>query len=507
MLSASIAQNESGIANLTKGRVRTERALGRMAARNSASRQTASAGVGMDVAKTGRTHRQFAYISGVTASADRQMSMTNLGKLRELCRAHDRNSALISGILNRALDNIFGDSFSFVPNTKDADLNSAAKAYIERRMKADACDAAGVSDFLTMCRTSIRGVWNDGDSMLVFRPDGSMIPFEADQIVNPSGRPAGPDSTIVMGVEMNRLGRPLKYHVSQRPESGKRTTTKTVSPSNVLFPAYRTRHGQTRGWSYLGACMSIFERLDGFIDWETFAAELNARATMKITRQLSEETPDGTETNKDTDTNSTFSKVEKMEGGEVFDLLDGEDIAFVESARPGPEFSNYITTVARIVGAAVGFPLELLMLDFSKTSWSSGRLGMEEARRTFRYWQRFAGVTITEPWYDRQIRRGIATGELAADERLFNHTTHWATWPYIQPLQAAQANQIQIANRTKTRSEVIREQNKTPEEVFDESEAEEKDLARRGIPAHIIPQAEPIDTGGNSGGNTDNPEQ
>lgn len=490
----NIAQNGSDASALTadiKSRPfdRTTRALTRMAAR-SPYNQSSSAGIGMDVAGSDRTRRRFAHIAGLYASADRQMQYTNLGKLRELCRAHDRQSALISGILNRALDNIFGDSFGFIPDTGDDGLNVAAKAYIDRRMEAKYCDAAGVDDFVTMGRTSIRGVWTDGDSLLVFRPDGSMIPFEADQILNPRDKPTTGSSTI-LGVETDSLGRHLKYHVSQRPEYGRTAITRAVNPSNCLFPAYRTRHRQRRGLPYLAAAMSIFERLDGFIDNETFAAELNARSAVKITMPPTEDDPDGVEANEDTATNDTFSKVQKMEGGEVFQCLPGEDIGMVESTRPGPMFDTYIITVARIVGAAVGFPLELTLLDFSKTSWSSGRLGMEEARRTFRFWQRFADVHICNPWYRRQITRGVATGELPADDRLYLHRSNWTKWPYIQPQQAAMANQIQMANRTKSISACIREQGEDPDAVFAEIASDNEKLAKLGVPPQTLPTALP----------------
>jgi len=507
---ASIDATAGVLASAPTGPSRAAGALARMAARSSAARQNASAGIGHDVSRSDRTRRRFSYISGLYASADRQIAMTNLPKLRELCRAHDRNSALISGILNRALDNIFGDAFGFIPNTGDTDLNAIVKEYIDRRMTAEHCDAAGVDDFVAMARTSVRGVWTDGDSLMVFRPDGSMIPFEADQILTPRDFSKGPGrdrnetkNSIVMGVEKSRLGRHLRYHVSQRPETGKETETKAVRPENCIFPSFRTRHRQTRGLPYLASAMSIFERLDGFIDSETFAAELNARTALAINKAPSEDDPDGVTANDDPATSDTFSKLQKIESGQIIEGQPGETIGMVESMRPGPQFEPYIVVVARIVGAAVGMPLELVLLDFSRTSWASGRLSMDEARRTFRFWQKFSDVHICDPWYKRQITRGIATGELPADDRIYKKRTHWATWPYIQPQQAATANQIQIANRTKSISECIREQNRDPETVFNESADDFNTLRELGIPPQMLPQGVAEGASG-SGGDEDN---
>ena len=142
--------------------------------------------------------------------------------------------------------------------------------------------------------------------------------------------------------------------------------------------------------------------------------------------------------------------------------------------------------MARIVGAALGFPLELLLLDFSKSSWSSSRTSLQEARRTFRWWQRFAENRICRPWYRWQIGRGIALGELPPDGRLHLMRPKWPGWSYVNPKQEAEANQIQRANATKSISQIIRERGDDPQEVFDELEADYKELARRAIPVGTV---------------------
>lgn len=102
-----------------------------------------AAGTGFEITTPSRSRRAFGLIAGMMASADRHLTKHTLGQLREMCRMHDRQSSLFSGLLDRALDNIFGANFDFIPSTGDSELNKKAKDYIHRQMERQRCDAAG----------------------------------------------------------------------------------------------------------------------------------------------------------------------------------------------------------------------------------------------------------------------------------------------------------------------------------------------------------------------------
>ncbi len=60
--------------------------------------------IGYEVTQSSRTRRGYAVVASMLSAADKHIS--SLGKLRELCRMHDRQSGLFSGMINRGLDNI-----------------------------------------------------------------------------------------------------------------------------------------------------------------------------------------------------------------------------------------------------------------------------------------------------------------------------------------------------------------------------------------------------------------
>jgi len=445
--------------------------------------RAASSGVGFEIATSARTRKALGVLAGIAASADRHQSKHTLGMLREICRAYDRQSSLFSGILDRALDNIFGANFDFVPITGDKELNKQVKGFVVEKMEASVCDATGVRDFVEIAKTAIRAIWNDGDCLLAKRKDGTLLAFEADQIISPSAS----GGRIVLGVELNDLNRHIAYYVQQRNTRGdygsigrSDFTTARVPAQYALMPAYRKRFGQTRGIPFLAATLAAFDRTNNYLDYESLAAEINAMQGLKIKRAPTENDLPGVEEN--SDTTSTFEKLQKLEAGMIFDLLPGEDVDMFGSERPGSNFEPYIVTCCRIIGVGIGYPLELMMLDFSKTNYSSARASMGEARRMFRAWQKFAQKTMCLPWYKWQINRGIASGFLPANPDIFKVRCQWPAWEYIDPYKESQANKIAINSRIKSISQAIREQGNEPDEVFAEIAEDRKKLAELGVP-------------------------
>ena len=447
-------------------------------------RRASESGRGFQVTQSSRLRRAVSFVMGLTASADMHLDKMTLSKLREYCRMHDRRSALFSGLLDRAIDNIFGADFDFVPRTKDAALNKKVKKYIHQRMEPQNADAAGELDYVKMCHLGLRAVWNDGDFAGIKRPDGSLMMFEADQIETPSNFSG---DNVTLGVEKDPRGRPTALHLRQRP-AGKDGFTVSASKSqsarvlrqNVLWPAFRKRFGQTRGLPVIAAALSSYGRLDNYLEFESLAAEANAMMGLQINKEPggdidSIQSPAGSEDNEDTSTSSTFEKVQKMEPFQVFDMLPGEEIKMVGATRPGESFSPYTIMMCRIVGVAIGYPLELILLDSSQGNFSNYRGAMLIAQKNFRRWQRFFERDWCMPWYRWQIARGIASGELPANPEIFTVGLQWPGWPYIKPLEDAEADEINVRLLKKSVSQCVREMGFEPEEVFEEI-ADERNL-------------------------------
>lgn len=448
--------------------------------------KNALSGKGFDVTTPDRTRRTISFLMGLTAAADAHLDGMTLAKLRELCRMHDRRSALFSGLLDRAIDNIFGADFDFIPRTDDRAVNLQIKHYITQQMQPERFDATGMMGFVESCHTALRAIWNDGETLWIKRPDGSVMPFEADQI----NTPAGQKTNVTLGVEKTSFGKPLALYLDQRPNandsgmiSSSQATSSRVVMSNCIWPVFRKRFGQTRGLPVIASALNAYGRLNNYLDFESMAAEGASMLGLKITRQPDEGSAafPGMQDNTDSASNSTFDKVQKFEPFSVWDLLPGEDVGMVSSNRPGDAFTPYTMMMCRIVGVAVGFPLELMLMDFSQGNFSSQRMALEEARRSFRRWQQFCHRKLCMPWYRWQIARGVASGQLPAREDIFKANVQWPGWPYIEPFKEANANRIAVEGLQKSVSECIRARGLEPLEVFEEIAGERGLFKQLGI--------------------------
>lgn len=446
----------------------------------------AASGVGYEIADGGRTRRNFGLVAGLVAAADRHLTKHTLGQLREFCRMHDRQSTLFSGILDRALHNIFGANFDFVPQTGESELDKRAKDYIAERMTKEKADAEGKRDLAEIAQAGVRAVWNDGDILLAKRRDGSLLAYEADQMETPSEmqRPGG--RRVVLGVELDDVNRPRRFCVKKRLTKNDYGNTEYagekyqwIPAHQAIWPAYRKRFHQTRGVPFLAVILGTFDRTNNYLDYESLAAEGNSMLGWQIIKEPDDTAPPGEEDNPDTGSN--FDKLQKMEPFMVFDLGTGEEIKTIANNRPGDNFESYLITCCRIIGVGVGLPLELLLLDFSRTNYSSARASLSEGRRMFRVWQKWAAQHICLPWHRWQIDRGIAAGELPADPRLYLTRCQWPAWEYIDPVKENQGSQIAISFAGKSISEYIRERGREPLEVFDELENDVKTLKEKGI--------------------------
>jgi len=439
---------------------------------------------GFDVVTPDRTRRAMAFMTGLAAAADAHLDGLTLGRLREMCRMHDRRSALFSGMLDRAVDNVFGADFDFIPRTDDRELNRRIKTYITEQMQPDRFDAAGMMGMVEACHLALRAIWNDGETLWVKRPGGVVMAFEADQI----NTPKHDKTNITLGVEKTADGRPVALHLDQR-KNANDSGTVSASPErsvrvtipNAIWPVFRKRYGQTRGLPVIAAALSSYGRLNNYLDYESLAAEGNAMLGIKITREPGDEALPGVVDNADSGTASTFDKVQKFEPFSVWDLLPGEDVGLVNSSRPGDAFSPYTTMMCRIVGVAVGFPIELMLMDFSAGNFSSQRMALEEARRSFRRWQQFCHRKLCMPWYRWQIARAVAGGILPARDDIFKANVQWPGWPYIEPYKEANANKIAVEGLQKSVSECIRARGLEPLEVFEEIVAERQWFADHGL--------------------------
>ena len=464
------------------------------AARRRAARM--ALGDGFDVTRTSRRRRRQSFRGG---PADTHQDTHTLFHLRELCRAGDRQSPLLHGILDRAVENILGPTFEWQPMTADEGWNRAAHAYTNLRAGPSA-DIRRMMDLRALAQIWLRSCFTDGDTLVGFTDDG-LVTYEADQLVSPGKGQAG-EKAIINGIEVNRrTGRPVAYHVADRKWRGlysgaswARDTHRIPAAEALLIGSYQ-RTSQTRAVPALAPALATWDHLDGYLESEQIAAQVASHVVYMIQRAnpaffvdpgtgaLYDWVYDGV-SDADGDTSRQF---EKSEPGMILQGLLGDELKVIQADRPGRTFEPYLRVIIRLIGASVGMPLELVLLDLSQTNYSSARAALLQAYRTFRCWQHLVVRTALQPWYERDIGQGIVDGALTLRDDAFNVRWFMPRWGWIDPYKEVLAKERAVAAGFDCLTDTIEEERQTLETFVQRRQHELDALRTAGIPTTTAP--------------------
>ncbi len=411
--------------------------------------------------------------AGMGGAADNHLSEMTHWQLMEQCRDNRRNSPLINGAVKRTVENVVGTEFRCKATSKEKKFNKIVDDYIKRRWEK--CDARDRTDFHGILQTVLASRMTDGDILLVHTDKGKIRIVEADQIVTPLDKGT---RKIINGMELDNEGRAIGFWLSERKHIqhggfvDDPNATKRIDAKYCTFAANIQRSSQTRGEPDLASCLPVYENFNKYLMAETNAAwaqanypgviERDPAAGWQMNKQLMDQALNNAQNN------ITLSRAEQVDPNSWPELFPGEKLTLLKNERPSDTFEPYLRTVLRIIGVPIGLPLELILLDFSQTSFSSGRLAVIQSQLVFGTLQKWLINSICNPVRNRWIRDGIASGELPVVPDAFACKWYPPKWPYVDKLKEIQADVMAIKAGLLTISEIAERRGITVEELVEE---------------------------------------
>jgi lambda family phage portal protein len=427
-----------------------------------------------DVCKTTRFRRSRAGVSGIGRSADYHFrSETQFLRAMELSRDIDRNDIVVGQAIDRLCDNIVQDGFTLDPQTGDtgldAELSARWKLWAE---DADACDIAGEHDFHDLERFTLRQTIVDGDVIhLPLAEAGAIETCEAHRCRTPSNT----KRNVVLGVLLDGVTRKREeYWLTKEDVSIHNPVTK-VSDTRQ-FPArqrdeitgrderavihcyHPKRITQTRGFTALAPIAMATEHHDDL----QFAQLIKARVAASYT--ILEESPidlpgggsgagattgeQGTEILSDGSSRTT----EALGPGMRYRGRPGVKLTGFSPNVPNPEFFDHSLLILTFISINLGLPVQILLLDPTKTNFSGWRGAMDQAKMGFRKHQRWLEQSFHRRVYCWKVRQWMADDRMieAYYDRMgrdvFSHRWHKPRWPYIEPISDSQAGLLRVRN-------------------------------------------------------------
>lgn len=387
-----------------------------------------------------------------------------------------RDNGLYEGIVNRACDNILGDGFSLQARTDDPATNTAAeKLWREYWLQPE---ARGMDSGYDIERLVLKHLWVDGDIGCIKTNLQLIQLIESERIT--SNRTSLFERRIEDGVELSGVGRPIGFHVADYDAAGQvqRSKTERYKAEDFLFLSNRQRISQTRGVPVMVSNFPMFHRVNDICDSEAVAWQLLARMAIAISRPNAEQKAfarSDTDPNTKTSPPDISDRIQDFDYGMIFHAEPGDEIKGIERNVPGSNFTASLTMFIRLLGLPVGFPLELILLDWSQTNYSSARAALEQAFRMFACWQRRLKMNFHAPVYTWKIQQWVAEGRLPNRADIAAHEWITPSFPWIDQLKEAKAWGERLDRGMASLSQAVKSLNQDREEWLKQREREVQD--------------------------------
>ncbi|MCD7918634.1 MAG: phage portal protein [Clostridiales bacterium] len=369
----------------------------------------------------------------------------NLFTLRQRSRDLAMGVPVATGALKTYRTNVIGSGLTPKPTIdyEAAGITEAQADAIERQITrefnlwADStnCDAERLSTFYELQQLAFYNWLMSGDVFAVLpvkKRAGSTYELciqliEADRVCTPNTwqDELTIDTKIVGGVEVDKSGEVIAYHIAKHHPLSYRDLDqgwvrveaygKTTGRRNILHVMTRERIGQRRGTPILAPVIESLKQLGRYTDAELVAAVVNGMLTVFIQRDDELEAPPIGEMGAPEEalTDAGDTNTVELGNGTIVDLAPGEKANPVTPGRPNANFDGFVSAILKQIGAALELPYEILVKQFNG-SYSASRAALLEAWKAFNMYRDWMVEQFCQPIYEEWMAEAVAKGRVQA---------------------------------------------------------------------------------------------
>lgn len=456
-----------------------------------------------------KTRMRESWIPGY-GSPDEDL-LPELATLRERSRDLNRNDAHASGITHTIVTNVIGTGIkpqSRVDATrlglveKDVDVfqKSAERAW---QRWVPFADAGNRMDFYEIQQLIERQILENGEVLIIpLMVAGPERPYmlaleivEADRLATPPGMTA--NKKIRYGVEIGDRGEPVAYWI-RKTHPGDITLRYQTPMANdfIRYPAknelgrpnvfhlyWEMRPGQTRGVPFFTPVLNYFKDLADYMEAELVAARVGACFAAFIKKVNSYDAG----FNAADQTNAKGQRIQSLEPGLIEYLAPGEEITAFNPTRPGGTFEPFVERILRAISAGLNLPYEVVAKDFSRSSYSSARAALLEARKFFKAHQDWIAKRLCQPVWEMLIEEAYLLNELKI-QNFYENSADWTRarwiapgWGWVDPTKEVEASRMSIEGNLSTLADEAATLGRDWEETLEQRAREKKKLKELGI--------------------------
>ncbi|MBQ6255526.1 MAG: phage portal protein, partial [Clostridia bacterium] len=360
--------------------------------------------------------------------------------------------------------------------------------------KTSMCDASRQNTFWEMQELAFRSMLMSGDVFALFgQKPNPRNPYqlvirllEADRICTPEStggsemKNTDSGGRIVDGVELNKEGEVIKYHIATyhplADETPEEITWEEIEAfgadtgmPNILHIMTVERPEQHRGIPFISAMIVQIKQLDRYLDAELAASLVAAMLTVFIMNDGTDD--DGYDSindgiqDEDKVTNDSM-KIE-LGNGNIYEMPPGKHIEKVGENRAPTAFDSFVQQVITMIGSSRGIPYEVLMHRYDSNYTASRSAMLDFWKEVRRYRQHFT-QRFNQPIYEQWLAEAVALGRIDApgffDDPAVRDAWCGCQWigtsqGHVQPVQEANAARIRMENGISTGEQEAMEYN------------------------------------------------
>lgn len=412
-----------------------------------------------------------------------------LDRIRARSRDLAKNNELAARFFNLVVNNVVGPQ-GFIYQAKAMDpngepdkaANDALEWYVWNWMKR--CDVAERLRFVDQLRVQLRTLARDGELVWVIYEDAAgvrlrmMDPAALDSGLNVSRTAAG--TRIVMGVELDGVGRPVNYYFRRRNDP----LHEIVPARDVVHVFIQTEPEQVRGVPWLHAVMRRMHDLNGYREAAVIAARVGA-AKMGVWT-----TPDGGPP-PGSISEGSGTAVTDAEPGHFDFAPEGYQLEAWDPTYPHDQFDSFCKEAIRGIASGVNVSYHSLASDLSSINFTSIRAGELQDRDAWMVLQDFLINAALDPIIERVIRHGITSGQVrlpngralpvAKLDKFQAHEWQPRRWAWVDPLKDMNAAIAGINAGLDSPQAVAARAGRDVEDVLDDIQRFQQMCRDRGI--------------------------
>jgi lambda family phage portal protein len=441
-------------------------------------------------AAAGRLHADW--ILGPSSANDEVKSDAVI--LRQRARDLRRNNGIGARYVKLQVHGILGPSGvslrAVVPNTR-GQVNESASTAIETAWRqwgaAATCDVRGLMAWPEIERLVVETWKTDGEALVQLVPGFSNGWGFAVQVLDPDVlddtytiAESATTNAVTMGVEHDRTGRPVAYHILERHPSELAAPVRRRVPADQIIHVFTpTRVGQSRGVTPFAPVMRSLKMLGGM---QEALLVLMRTAACKMGFWIPNERYDGPLPPANGDVNRRMD----AEPGLIDQGPPGYDFQPWDPGQPGDNAAAFILESKRDIAAGFDVSHAALTGNLAEANYGSQRVGMTLEREGYKRDTAYLARTLHDRVFATWLSWAILSGKLQISASIAQLGAEVAEWQarafdWIDPAKDIDAALAEVDAGLNSLTRIAASKGRDINDVLAERAAEQEKAASLGV--------------------------